>query len=95
MPVRCIATIAKPTAAAAAHGAGPAQFHNQQSNERGDKMTPDKGARLRRFCLWRAQYRYDRRREWNREERKCPLNRERLHAPDGNCASGPSGEDGE
>ena len=37
-------------------GGGPrrwaAQFHNQQSNERGDKMTADKGARLRRSCLW-------------------------------------------
>jgi hypothetical protein len=36
-------------------GGGPrrwaAQFHNQQSNERGDKMTADKGVRLRRFCF--------------------------------------------
>jgi hypothetical protein len=34
------------------------------------------------------------RREWNREERKCPLNGERLHAPDRNYAPGRSGEDG-
>ena len=37
-------------------GGGPwrwtAQFHNQQSNERGDKMTADKSARLRRLCFW-------------------------------------------